>query len=230
MHKIYANIDKNTIDRMPTEHFDGRIITISTVAEADKATKYLEQFPIIGIDTETRPNFTRDTHYEVGLLQLSTPDTCFLFRLNNIDMPDCVVKLLSDKKQIKVGLSLKDDIRALCKRRNFSFGKYIELQKKVQDIGIQDMSLQKIYANIFCKKISKSKRLTNWNAPTLTKEQKIYAATDAWACVKIYQQLEKFRTGLDYEYVAPMNNDRMLDIWIKHITNQIKHPRHVQDH
>ena len=51
MHKIYANIDKNAIDRMPTEHFDGRIITISTVAEADKATKYLEQFPIIGIDT-----------------------------------------------------------------------------------------------------------------------------------------------------------------------------------
>ena len=41
MHKIYANIDKNAIDRMPTEHFDGRIITISTVAEADKATKYL---------------------------------------------------------------------------------------------------------------------------------------------------------------------------------------------
>lgn len=222
MQKIYANIDKQTIEKMPRELFNGRIFTISTISEANKAVRYLEQFPIVGIDTETRPNFSKDTHYDVGLLQVSTQDTCFLFRLNTIDMPDSLVRLLSDNKQTKIGLSLKDDIRALKKRRDFVFGKYVELQKKVHDIGIQDMSLQKIYANLFSKKISKNKRLTNWNAPILTEEQKRYAATDAWACIQIYEQLEKFRTGLDYTYVAPMNNERMFNIWIKHILNSIK--------
>ena len=73
------------------------------------------------------------------------------------------------------------------------------------------------------KKISKNKRLTNWEAPVLTKEQKLYAATDAWACVRIYRRLEEFRLGLDYEYIAPMDDSRMLDIWIRHITEHIKH-------
>lgn len=228
MYKIHASIDKKDINDMPTELFGGRIFTISTVAEANKAAAYLKQFPVIGIDTETRPSFTKDSHYEVGLLQLSTQDTCFLFRLNNIGMPDCVVRLLGSTAQIKVGLSLKDDIRALRRRRDFKFGKYVELQNKVKDVGILDMSLQKIYANLFHKKISKNKRLTNWEAPILTKEQKLYAATDAWACLEIYGRLEEFRLGLDYEYIAPMDNDRMLDIWIKHITEHIKLPvQHV---
>ena len=207
---------------MPIEIFNGRIFTISTISEAQKAVEYLKQFPILGLDTETRPNFTAGHSYKVGLLQVSTEDTCFLFRLNSIDMPNCLVNLLSDKKQLKVGLSLKDDIRALCKRRPFTFGRYTELQKKVQDIGIQDMSLQKIYANLFGKKISKNKRLTNWDAPILSPEQKRYAATDAWACIKIYKQLEKYRTGLDYEYIAPMNNQRMFNLWIDNIIKQIK--------
>ncbi len=223
MHKIYATIDKKDIGGMPAELFGGRIFTVSTIAEADKAAEYLKGFPVIGIDTETRPNFTKDSHHEVGLLQLSTQDTCFLFRLNSIGMPDSVVRLLGSNAQIKVGLSLKDDIRALRKRRDFKFGKYVELQKKVRDIGILDMSLQKIYANLFHKKISKNKRLTNWEAPVLTKEQKLYAATDAWACVRIYRRLEEFRLGLDYEYIAPMDDSRMLDIWIRHIKEHIKH-------
>ena len=222
MHKIYANIDKLSINKMPVELFSGRIFTISTVSEAQKAVDYLKQFSILGLDTETRPNFTAGHSYKVGLLQVSTEDTCFLFRLNNIDLPNCLIELLSDKKQLKVGLSLKDDIRALRKRRPFTFGKYIELQQKVQDIGIKDMSLQKIYANLFDKKISKNKRLTNWDAPILTPEQKRYAATDAWACIKIYQQLEKYRTGLDFEYIAPMSNERMFNLWIDNIINQIK--------
>lgn len=211
------------VDDMPVELFGGRIFTISTEAETDKAVKYLKDFPILGLDTETRPNFTKGENYKVGLLQISTEDTCFLFRLNRIGIPDSLKQLLSNRKQIKIGLSMKDDIRALNGRRRFRFGKYVELQQKVRDVGILDMSLQKIYANLFGKKISKSKRLTNWEAPTLSEGQKRYAATDAWACVRIYQLLDEFRTGLDYEYIAPMDNERMLNIWINEVLAELNH-------
>jgi ribonuclease D len=52
------------------------------------------------------------------------------------------------------------------------------------------MSLQKIYAGLFSKRISKRERLSNWDTGTLTEAQKMYAAIDAWACLKIYQYLE----------------------------------------
>lgn len=221
MHKIYANIDKRLVEQMPTELFKGRIFTISTIAEANRAVAYLKQFSHIGLDTETRPNFTKGESYKVGLLQLSTDDTCFLFRLNRIGIPDILKSLLCSRKQVKIGLSMKDDIRALNGRRQMRFGKYVELQKNVREIGIFDMSLQKIYANLFGKKISKNKRLTNWDATTLTEGQKRYAATDAWACLRIYHLLEQFRTGLDYEYISIMDNERMLKIWINHVMREL---------
>ena len=51
----------------------------------------------------------------------------------------------------------------------------------VGQFGIEDASLQKIYAILFQKKISKGQRLTNWEADVLTDSQKKYAALDAWA-------------------------------------------------
>ena len=198
---------------MPLENFNGRIITVSTVSECDKATAYLQSFDFIGIDTETRPNFSSNESHKVALLQISTDDTCFLFRLNRIGIPDSLVALLANPRQLKVGLSLHDDIRALNQRRHINIPRIVELQKIVKEVGILDMSLQKIYANLFGKRISKSKRLTNWEAATLDDGQKRYAAIDAWACLRIYRQLCQFRAGEEYEYVAPMDDNRMFDIW-----------------
>ena len=198
---------------MPLESFNGRIITVSTMSECDKATAYLQAFEFVGIDTETRPNFSSNESHKVALLQISTDDTCFLFRLNRIGIPDSLAALLANRRQAKIGLSLHDDIRALNQRRHIRIPRIVELQKMVKEVGIIDMSLQKIYANLFGKRISKSKRLTNWEAPTLDEGQKRYAAIDAWACLRIYRQLCRFRTGEEYEYVAPMDDSRMFDIW-----------------
>ena len=225
MKKIYAQIDKRLVDEMPIEQFEGRIFTVSTVEECNKATRYLGDFELLGIDTETRPTFNSSENHKVALLQISTEDTCFLFRLNRIGIPDSLARLLTNPRQTMIGLSLHDDIRALNQRRRLKAIHHVELQKKVKEIGIFDMSLQKIYANIFGKKISKSKRLTNWEAPILTDGQKRYAAIDAWACLRIYKQLGRFSTGEDYEYIAPMNNDRILDLYLKEMLDGIAKAR-----
>jgi ribonuclease D len=57
--------------------------------------------------------------------------------------------------------------------------------------GIEDNSLQKIYAIVFNKKISKRQRLSNWEAEELDAAQQSYAAIDAWACLRIYNHLTK---------------------------------------
>ena len=66
------------------------------------------------------------------------------------------------------------------------------------EFGIKDLSLQKIYANLFREKISKGQRLSNWEAETLTEAQKKYAATDAWACLNLYNEFNRLKIQKDY--------------------------------
>ena len=192
---------------MPKVLFEGRIFVVYTEADADKAVEYLKTQQIVGVDTETRPSFKRGTTHKVALLQIATADTCFLFRLNRIGMPASLQDfLMSDT--LKIGLSLKDDFMMLRRRKNMHAeeGNWIELQDYVGRFGIDDRSLQKIYANLFGQKISKSQRLSNWEAETLTESQMKYAATDAWACVEIYKCLEEMERTGDYEVVKEMDD------------------------
>ena len=207
MKQIRNTITKAEIATMPKVLFEGRIFVIYTEADADKAVEYLKTQQIVGVDTETRPSFKRGTTHKVALLQVATADTCFLFRLNRIGMPASLQDfLMSDT--LKIGLSLKDDFMMLRRRKNMHAeeGNWIELQDYVGRFGIEDRSLQKIFANLFGQKISKNQRLSNWEAETLTEGQMKYAATDAWACVEIYRCLaEMERTG-DYEVVKEMDD------------------------
>lgn len=186
-----AHIEKNEINTMPTVAFEGRIITIDTPQAVDQAIIALSKESHVGIDTETRPPFRKGVQHDVSLIQLSTSDTCFLIRLNRTGIPDSLLKFLENKQIAKIGLSLHDDYQGLCKRRKFKAGSFIDLQKEVGKYGIEEMSLQKIFAIIFSGRISKSQQLTNWENDVLTDKQKLYAATDAWACLKIYNELNQ---------------------------------------
>lgn len=198
MKTIQDRYEKKDIQNLPRALFEGRIIVIFSEAEADKAVDYLMAQKILGVDTETRPSFKKSQIHQVSLLQISTNDTCFLFRLNQIGLPDSLIKLLEDCGTTKVGLSLQDDLRQLNQRRNFTPGSFIELQKEVREIGIEDMSLQKIYANLFQQKISKNQQLSNWEADTLSPAQQLYAATDAWACLQIHEEVMKLKRDKNY--------------------------------
>lgn len=196
---IKRAISKAEISVLPVVTFEGRIVAIQTVTDAEKAIDYLLTQKIVGVDTETRPSFVSGKSYKVSLLQVSTDEVCFLFRLNYIGFPQCIQRFIEDEKVMKIGLSLKDDFGALHKRSNFEPGEFIELQEYVRQFGIDDLSLQKIYAILFGQRISKNQRLSNWEAEVLNDRQKIYAATDAWACLMIYRYMENLRQTGDYQ-------------------------------
>lgn len=198
---IYNKYDKKKIANLPRVVFDGRIVVVQTEREAEKAVDYLLSRDILGVDTETRPSFRKGSQHQVALLQVSDHDTCFLFRLNFIGMSPSVVRLLEDQKVPKVGLSLSDDMLMLKMRGDFTPGNFIDLQKHMGDIGIEDMSLQKLYANIFGQKITKREQLSNWENDVLSDKQKRYAATDAWTCIQLYEELNRLRETRDYELV-----------------------------
>lgn len=182
-------ITKEEIAQLEQEVFKGNIYVIDKLDEVKGAVSHLLTKPALGFDTETKPAFKRGQVNNVALLQLATEDECFLFRLNRIGYPDELELLMSDEKIKKIGLSLRDDFAALRKRTGRKPENFIDLQVFVDKFGIDDNSLQKIYAIIFGKKISKKQRLSNWEAKELNPAQKSYAAIDAWACLRIYNHL-----------------------------------------
>ncbi|HBT86204.1 MAG: 3'-5' exonuclease domain-containing protein 2 [Fermentimonas sp.] len=184
-------ITKQQLAELEKETFDGEIYIVDHPSKVDEAVAYLSTQPALGFDTETKPAFKRGQVNNVALLQLSTEDECFLFRLNKIGYPDALEKLMSNDTIKKIGLSLRDDFAALRKRTGRRPENFIDLQLFVDKFGIEDNSLQKIYAIIFGKKISKSQRLSNWEAAELSPAQQSYAAIDAWACLRIYNHLTK---------------------------------------
>jgi ribonuclease D len=199
--QIYNKFDKHLIPELPKVLFKGRMIVILSAGETESAVRYLLSHQILGIDTETRPSFHKGMSFNVSLLQVSTNDTCFLFRLNHTGLTSSLIKLLEDTTVPKIGLSLKDDFSMLTKRSTFKPGLFIDLQNEVKKIGVEDLSLQKLYANFFGEKISKTQRLSNWEADILTERQKRYAATDAWACIKIYEEFKRLSLTSDFELV-----------------------------
>ena len=71
----------------------------------------------------------------------------------------------------------------------------------VGELGIKDRSLQKLYANLFGEKITKREQLTNWEKDVLTDKQKIYAATDAWTCIMLYEKVQELMCSGDYKLI-----------------------------
>jgi ribonuclease D len=179
-------ITDEELSELPLSVFEGKIHLVEKVEEFTAAVNYLKKQPILGFDTETRPAFKKGQSHQVALLQLSTADEAFLFRTNMIGISPGLIKILSSPSILKIGVAIRDDIKILQKITPFKPGGFIELQDMVKLYGIENFSLKKLAAIVHGVRISKSQRLTNWEATILTEQQQVYAATDAWIAYMIY--------------------------------------------
>ena len=185
------SISREELEKLEYASFPGKIQVIDSVgAEFNRAIAYLRSQKIIGFDTETRPCFgPNEPSYGVSLLQLSGPGKAYLFRLKSMGMHRRLCNLLSDRRIIKVGAAIHDDIRGLQKLNDFRADGFVDLQKIVADYGIRDKSVKKMTAIILGFRISKTQQLSNWEAEELSESQCKYAATDAWVCREMYIKL-----------------------------------------
>ena len=183
-------ITKEHIKTLPILSFEGKIHLITEIKEVSEAIKILRQASVLGFDTETRPTFKKGKQYSVSLLQLSTRDEAFLFRLNYLGLPEELISLLENPDILKVGVAILDDLRALRKLRKFDAEGLVELSNIGSDLGIVTCGLRNLAAIFLGVRITKKEQLTNWERPDLNSSQCLYAATDAWICLKMFSFLE----------------------------------------
>lgn len=188
-HPFQSKIDNQATAEMPAIEFRGPICIIDREEQIEAACRDLATQAVIGFDTETRPSFRAGVSFKVSLLQLATRERCYLFRLNRIPLAKPILKLLENPAICKIGADVAGDLRALRQLRHFRDGGFVDLQQIAPRWGIEEKSLRKLAALTLGKRVSKAQRLSNWEGATLTDKQQLYAATDAWVCICIYEAL-----------------------------------------
>ena len=187
-----SSISQEQIDQLELAHFKGEIVLIDKLDESYfQSIEEIKYNKVLGFDTETKPSFVAgEKRNGVALLQLSTSNKAYLFRLNHIALPKELSAILSNKRILKVGAAVHDDIKGLQRYNKFTPNGFIDLQNFVDKYGIAEKSVRKMAAIILGVKISKSQQLSNWEGPSLTEAQLQYASIDAWACLEMYKRIK----------------------------------------
>lgn len=191
-----TDLKKEEVVEYPLGSFSGEIVVVDKEEDVDEAVQYLNTQDVLGFDTETRPSFKKGRRYKMSLLQLSSAEQCYLFRLNYIGLPDSLKAVLENKNIEKIGAAIHDDLKDLKKVNTFIPQGFVDLQKWVVPFGISALSVQKLSAVVLGYRVSKSQRLSNWDNDILTPAQQAYAATDAWVCREIYNTLQRYSEGV----------------------------------
>lgn len=187
-----ATISNDDLNAMPVATFAGRILVVDDPEGMSQAETILKGEQLLGIDTETRPAFTKGLVYQMALLQVSTADTAILFRLQQQPLSPAIKQIMENARVKKIGAALRDDIKGIQKSQGrFKAAGFIDLQNIIGQWGVEDKSVKKMSGIVLGFKVSKAQRLSNWEAKTLTHAQQQYAAIDAWICREIYVHLNK---------------------------------------
>ena len=186
---MQQSITIEEINTLPLLQFSGEIVIVDNETILERAINELKGETILGFDTETKPSFLKGVSHKVCLLQLSTDNKCYLFRLNKIGLTNEIRQILSSPNIIKAGAATTDDIKGLQQLGSFEAHGFLDLQKMALQKGIKDIALKKMAAILLGYRISKRQKLTNWEIAEYTPSQQIYAATDAWVSKQIYDKL-----------------------------------------
>lgn len=186
-----VTISSEEINELELQRYEGKVHIITQEDQVAEAMKKIAKEKVVGFDTETKPAFKKGEYNHVSLIQIATSSEVFLIRVNLTGLTNEIIAFLSNKKLLKIGVALRDDIKDLRKLREFTPGGFIELNKLVKEIGIESNGLRKLAAIILGFRISKSAQISNWESEKLSDKQLNYAATDAWVCIEMYRELER---------------------------------------
>ncbi|KPA19238.1 3'-5' exonuclease domain protein [Candidatus Magnetomorum sp. HK-1] len=189
--KYLHKFTKEEINEYPVKQYDGSIFLISSYEKMELAEKHLKNESILGFDTETKPSFKKGKVNSPSLLQLATDNAVFIFQISKSFFPEIIQTALSDPNVIKAGVAVRDDIIGLKRVNDFSEAGFIDIGEISKSIGLQTNGLRNLAVNLLGFRISKSCQKSNWGKRKLSRQQIMYAATDAWVSRKLLIQMKR---------------------------------------
>ncbi|MDN3651178.1 3'-5' exonuclease [Thalassotalea ponticola] len=148
----------------------------------------------LGFDTEARPNFRAEDNFATCLIQIATPNTCYLLHLNELQSFSALAPVLEAKHIVKIGIGLRGDSKNLRANHAVDLVNSLDLVAVFKRLGRKKgAGAQHLVATLFNQYLRKSKRvsLSNWSKTPLTGQQISYAAQDAMVPLDCFVFLDK---------------------------------------
>jgi ribonuclease D len=169
------------------------IQVVATPAHAAAALAELASASVLGFDTESKPTFAKNEASDgPHIVQLSTVHQAWIFQLQDAECRRAVAVLLESPTIIKAGFGLGDDRRRITSKLGVDLQGVLDLNTVFRERGYRkDMGVRGAVAVLFNRRFIKSRKATtsNWANPRLTEAQIIYAANDAYAAMRVYDEL-----------------------------------------
>ena len=185
------SISKEQINKLPLFKYEGKIHLVRNETQAAAAVKALRREHVLGFDIETRPAFRKGESYPPALLQLAGHSAVYIFQLLALRDLKWFHELFSNAAILKAGVSLDHDIKKLKERQAFQAAGFVEIADLSEQAGIQNKGLRGLAAILMGIRISKGAQRSNWSRPDLSRDQILYAATDAYICRELYLRLAR---------------------------------------
>lgn len=184
-----TEISKENVQQLPLIKFEGRIHLVNSQKDLAKVLEEIASFKVFGFDTETKPTFNKGEYNPTALVQLATPSDAYLIRILDMGITNQLKNFFEDRSTLKVGISIRDDIKDLQKLRPFNPEGFIDLNDVARDLGIRQIGMKSLAGIFLQARVSKTQQTSNWEVEKLSNGQQMYAATDAWVCHEIHQLL-----------------------------------------
>jgi len=184
-----TTITNEELNELPLGAFEGPVEVISEKENLGKAFEEISRYTKVGFDTETKPVFVKGQRNKVALMQIAIPEKVFLIRLKATGITPEIIDFLENENILKIGVGIRDDIKTIQHIKRFEPAGFIELTDISKKAKLEVESVKKLTGLVLGFRISKSAQTSNWEAEQLDPKQISYAATDAWVCLGIYEQL-----------------------------------------
>ncbi|XP_018426138.1 PREDICTED: Werner syndrome ATP-dependent helicase [Nanorana parkeri] len=187
-------------DSLPYLEFSGSVYYSNESNDCSYLSECIrEKLPegsAIGFDIEWPPVYIKGKTGKVSLIQVCLSELeCYLFHISSMTgFPKGLKRLLENESIKKVGVGIEGDQWKLLSDTDVKLKGFIELT----DVANEKLkckekwSLNGLVKHLFSKQLLKdnSVRCSSWDRFPLTDEQRLYAASDAYASLLIYQKLE----------------------------------------
>jgi ribonuclease D len=170
-----------------------QIEVVRNVAQAEAAVEVLMRAGTVGFDTESKPTFHKGQRSEgPHVLQFSTLERAFIFQTHFEEIIPAILILLKSPALTKIGFGLRGDLTQIADRFDLRPAALVDLDRSFHALGYRNaVGAKTAIAILFNRKLAKSKAITmsNWALPTLTDNQLLYAANDAYAAIRVHHGL-----------------------------------------
>lgn len=183
------------LDALP--RFDGlqldEIIVPDTPEAFNDAMNAVLGCAQVGFDTESKPTFkVGELSTGPHLIQFASQNKAYLFR---VGLDGCIVAaraILEDDRILKIGFGLSADRSRLRSRLGIELRHFIDLGTTLRYQGKKgQVGLRGAVAAVLNARVNKSRSVStsNWANRTLTDAQRVYAANDAYAALRVFLAL-----------------------------------------